>query len=493
MTTTGERAEAGAAARLAGLSSPRVFPRRLPTTRARQLRGRAQQIAWVTAKHFTPLAVRAARHKPVGDSAFARPLRLSFEELGTTFMKFGQLIGSAPGVFGDDVADEFRSCLDTGRPVPFEQVRQVIEDDLGMPLEEAFAHIDPEPIGRASIAVVHRARTHDGRDVAVKVLRPGIERRVAIDLDLLQPLLELVVRQTGDQAAGSLLSMFDGFRAQMGEELDLRNEARAMAHYRELLALVELPLVTVPEPHPDLSGSRVLTMQFLDGVPIDDLASISELGYDPRPVVQQVVQGFLLTAIRWGTFHGDVHAGNLLMLRDGRVGVIDWGIVGRLDPDTHRFFRRMIEGALGDEAAWPDITAHIERAYGPAIREGLGLEGEALVAFVRGMMEPVLTQPFGGVSLADLMLAPQQQVARVRGIEAHDRSVRTVVRRFREQRKLRAMVEEHGGNQSDFDRGTFLLTKQLMYFERYGKMYLADVGLFDDRLFFEKALADSPD
>src|SRR5687767_13085847 len=131
MTSMGDRTEAGASDsdRLAGLSSPRVFPRRLPATRTRQLRGRAQQIALVTAKHFAPLAYRAARHKPIGENAFARPLRLTFEELGTTFMKFGQLIGSAPGVFGEDVADEFRSCLDTGRAVPFDQVRLVIEDE----------------------------------------------------------------------------------------------------------------------------------------------------------------------------------------------------------------------------------------------------------------------------------------------------------------------------------------------------------------------------
>ncbi len=472
------------------VSTPRVHPRRLPATTGRQVRARAFQIARVAAKHFAPLAYRRARHLPVPDNAFARPLRLTFEELGTTFMKFGQLIGSAPGVFGDDVADEFRSCLDTGPAVAFEQVRHTIEDELGMALDDAYRRFDPEPIGRASIAVVHRAMTHDGRDVAVKVLRPGIEQRIAVDLDLLQPLLELIVRQTGDQAAGSLLQMFEGFRLQLGEELDLRNEARAMEHYRGLLELVELPLVTVPEPIMALSSGRVLTMEFLDGVPVDDLAAIGRYGYDPKPVVQQVVQGFLLTAIRWGNFHGDVHAGNLLMLRDGRIGVIDWGIVGRLDPETHRFFRRLIQAALGDHTAWADIATHIQKVYGPVIQEGLGLDDEQFVGFVQSMMEPVLTRPFGEVSLADLMNAPQDQVRKVRGIEAHDRSLTTILRRFREQRKLRGMLEAHGGTGTEFDRGTFLLTKQLMYFERYGKMFLSDVSLFHDREFFEKLLAE---
>ena len=140
-------------------------------------------------------------------------------------MKFGQIIASSPGMFGDDVADEFRACLDTGPPVPFPDVRQRVEEDLGLSLRDAFAEFEPEPIGTASIAVVHRARLLDGRTVAVKVLRPEIEHVVATDLDLMQPLLEILVRQTGDQMAGSTLQLLDGFRVQIGEEMDLRNEA----------------------------------------------------------------------------------------------------------------------------------------------------------------------------------------------------------------------------------------------------------------------------
>jgi ubiquinone biosynthesis protein len=150
-----------------------------------------------------------------------------------------------------------------------------------MPLDEAFWSFSETPIGRASISVVHKATTRDGRRVAVKVLRPGIEHQVARDLDLFQPLLELVAKQTGEYAAGQLLAMFQGFRVQIGEELDLRNEARAMAHYGRLLAQVELHRVTVPEVFTELSGPRVLTMEFFDGVPVDDLTTVAGYGYDP--------------------------------------------------------------------------------------------------------------------------------------------------------------------------------------------------------------------
>jgi len=467
---------------------PRVFPLELPRSPRSDLVRRAREIGLVSSRHFAPLAVRSAITRRIAPDAWARPLRRTFEDLGATFMKFGQLIGSAPGVFGDGVADEFRSCLDTGQPVPFDEVRRVVERDLGMPLDEAFWSFSETPIGRASISVVHKATTRDGRRVAVKVLRPGIEQQVAIDLDLFQPLLELIAKQTGEYAAGQLLAMFQGFRQQIGEELDLRNEARAMTHYGWLLEQVNLQRITVPEVFEELSGRRVLTMEFMDGVPVDDLTTVSSYGYDPAPVVQEVIKGFLLTAIRWGTFHGDVHAGNLLLLPDGRVGVIDWGIVGRLDPQTHQFFRLLIEAALGDESAWPDIARHAQRMYGPVLEQDLGMDHAQVEAFMRMAIEPVLTQPFGQVSLADLLTAPQQKVAEVRGAEAEQLTLRAVYRRFRDQRRIRAAAAAHGVWDSDFERSIFLLSKQLVYFERYGRIFLRDVGLFEDEEFFRAAL-----
>ena len=471
---------------------PRIYPRRLPDSNSRELVRRGRTIAKVVAIHFTPTALRQLRTIRQGAlpaAQLARPLRKSFQDLGGTFMKFGQIIASSPGMFGDEVADEFRACLDTGPPVPFPDVRQRVEEDLGLSLRDAFDEFEPQPIGTASIAVVHRARLLDGRTVAVKVLRPDIEHVVSTDLDLMQPLLEILVRQTGDQMAGSILQLLDGFRVQIGEEMDLRNEARSLVHFRRLQNEFGLTRMAVPEPHLDLSGRNVLTMEFFDGVPIDDLAKVADLGYDPTPLVQEVMRAFFLTTVRWGAFHGDVHAGNMMLLRDGRIGVIDWGIVGRLDPGTHRFFISLLAAAMGNEDAWPVVTKQITDVYGPAIGVAVGMSDDELTGFIRSIVEPALTRPFGEVSLAGIMQTIQLQMAKAEGIEAHRRSVRSIVRRLRTQRRVRRMADQSGGLMSDFDRGTFLLAKQLMYFERYGRMFVSEIPILHDRAFLEQLLA----
>jgi aarF domain-containing kinase len=201
------------------------------------------------------------------------------------------------------------------------------------------------------------------------------------------------------------------------------------------------------------------------------------------------MRAFFLTTVRWGAFHGDVHAGNMMLLRDGRIGVIDWGIVGRLDPSTHRFFISLLSAGLGNESAWPVVTKHITDVYGPAIGEAVGLSGDQLTQFFRSIVEPALTRPFGEVSLAGIMQTIQLQMAKAQGIEAHQRNIRAIVRRLRSQRRVRRMADEAGGLMSDFDRGTFLLAKQLMYFERYGRMFVSEVPILNDRAFLEQLLA----
>jgi predicted unusual protein kinase regulating ubiquinone biosynthesis (AarF/ABC1/UbiB family) len=474
----------------------RYHARRLPVPTRFELARRGAKIAGAFARRFARVGARQVRHLRQGVLAseeFARPLRLAFEDCGGTFIKFGQILASSPGLFGPEVADEFRSCLDTGPVVPFEEVRRRVEDDLGRTLEEAYASFETEPIGRASIAVVHRATLHDGRVVAVKVLRPDIEHLVATDLDLMEPTFDLLARQTGAQLAGAILSQLDGFRLQIGEELDLRNEARALTHFRALNERYGFEYISVPEPFPELSGMNVLTMEYLEGVAVDDFESLSTMGLDVAPLIDQLIRGFFLMTVKHRMFHGDIHAGNLLLCSDGTVGVLDFGIVGRLDDETHWFLVRMLAAVLGDEEAWEDVTSHLLATYGPAIGEASGMDEVQLKAFIRGMVEPMLLKPFGEVSIAEMMNATQVQVAEAHGVEFQSNSIRAMAKRLRLQRRIHRMATETGGLMSDFDRGYFLLGKQLMYFERYGKLFLADKPILSDPEFIASLLAEAGD
>ena len=433
---------------------------------------RLARLGAVAAREATPFAVRRGR-----EPDFAR-LSRRCQELGGTFVKLGQLVASAPGLVGEDVAAAFRPLLDGGAAVPFDQVRRIVEAELGEPLARQFTEFDEQPLAAASLAVVHRATLRGGREVAVKVLRPDVDSLVATDLALVHPLVSELAAVSGVRQAFIFEGLIEGLGEQLDEELDLRNEAGAMVQMRDLLTeMDDGDRIVVPEPLRRWSGRRVLTMDFLDGVPIDDEDGFDRLGVDARPLIEALVRTWFLGVIRDGTFHGDIHAGNLLLLRDGRAGVLDWGIVGRLSPETHFFFRRMLDGVLGDEAAWADVAASMIDRFVP---EGHPLAGtvsvDDVVPIVRERTHDFLMRPFGEVSLADVMEGPPLPTELV---EDEWPPVRVMAGRWAA-RRLRIPTKWTPPPVPDFDRGMFLLVKQLVYFERYGRRHLADRALFDD-------------
>jgi hypothetical protein len=454
----------------------RIEPLALPVPSRRLVGARVVQAFTSAARQ---LSRRPWRSSP--SARWAAVVRPVFDDLGGTFTKFGQLIASSPGLFGAEVAAEFRGCLDAGPPVPFDEIRAVVESELGGRIGDLFPTFDPKPVAAASLAAVHRAALPDGTPVAVKVLRPGIEQRIATDLAVIGPLFRFVGRQVAVGTAGALPGLVDGLAVQVAEELDLTNEARALSWAQEVIDLLGVTDIVVPQPVVERSSRRVLTMSFIEGVPIDDPAAIAALGVEPAALVRACVMVWFAGLLATGVFHGDIHAGNMFVTPGGRLAMLDWGIVGRLDPATAKFFRRCLEAVLGDEAAWSDVAAHVEHMYGSQVREPLGLSEEQWVAFVRLQVEPLFVTPFGQVDLRTMLMGEGTlDAARGGGPRPARRRGLGRWRHWRQERRRVLAVLDSEGFGGEFDRVTFLLGKQLVYFERYGKLFMPDTPLLYD-------------
>jgi hypothetical protein len=446
-----------------------------------------------SARHLAPLVPSYVR-RSLAPAELASALAASFQRLGATYVKFGQLIASAPGVVGDEFADGFRGLLDGAPPVPFHEVRAVIASELGRSADDLFARLEPTPLAAASMAVVHRAELHDGRAVAVKVLRPGIEQVLHDDLVILRSLAAELAATVQTLEARLAVDLVSGLREQLAQEVDFTLERAAMDEARRIVADLGEDVLVVPAPIPALCSRRVLTMELLDGVAIDDLAAIEERGHDVRPVVLALVRAWFASALRHGTFHGDVHAGNLMVLTDGRVGIVDWGIVGRLDDDARRLFRLLVAGSLGDESAWePAAGLMLGRMFTPAQLADLGITPADAVPLMKLRVGGMLSRPFEEVNLAEMLEGPPVPV------DLGERPPPAVVLRRLAARRLRWSRRANGTNGNGagaeppgiaFDRQMFLLTKQLAYFERYGKLYLGDLPLLHDPEVFRRFLED---
>ena len=346
---------------------------------------------------FTPLGARiATRLRRRGLPA--RPgqrLALALTELGPGFVKLGQVLSTRADIMGEAAAADLTDLQDHLAPFPFAQARATIEGELGKTLDELFIDIDEVPVAAASIAQVHFATTTDGREVAVKVLRPGVEAAFARDVDLLAWAARLIetfvpsLRRLKPNAVVATLAQTVRF------EMDLRLEAAAA---EELAAnFKDDREFRVPAVDWTRTARRVLATERVAGIPIDEREALIAAGHDPQEIVAKAARAFFRQVFRDGFFHADMHPGNMFVAADGTLLAVDFGIMGRIDRPTRIVLADMLAGFLNQDYR-KVAEVHFRAGFVPATQD-VGAFAQA----TRAIAQPILGLPLENISLAKLL------------------------------------------------------------------------------------------
>lgn len=290
---------------------------------------------------------RVALGECVANLPRPRRLRLVCEELGPTFVKLGQLLSTRPDLLPESYTTELAALRDDVRPFPAEQAEAILVEEYGRPLSACFASIDPLPIASASISQVHRAVLFDGRVVALKIRRPDIPKVVAADLDILKNLAQLADRHLPALAVYRPTTLVREFERTIRRELDFSIELRTIKRCQAQFArdsTVHVPFVVE-----ELSTSRVLAMEFIEGVRVDEVAAIRGLGLDPADVATSGARVLTRQIFQFGFFHADPHPGNLRVLPGGVIAPLDYGMFGQLDRRTRERIADLLQALMGQD------------------------------------------------------------------------------------------------------------------------------------------------
>lgn len=346
---------------------------------------RYSQIVKIIARHgLSAYFSNTAPVQPARFSKLAVSLRKTLQEAGGMFVKVGQLLSTRPDLLPAEVLQELSQLQDRVQPVSSTEIFQILAEELGPDFQNLFASLDPDPLASASIAQVYRAQLVSGEEVVVKVQRPGIQTLVERDMAILLRLAAILENRTAWGKHMQVTSLAHGFAESIQEELDFRVEIRNLQTVAD--AMQKTSEVAVPSVHTRLSTERVLVMEWLDGVNIrqaDQL--IDDLKLDRTTLARTLLECFLRQMLYNGVFHADPHPGNILILRTGKLGLVDLGSVGRLDPLQQSALRslllafqlknsHLLTQALLDLAEVPDNVDEdrLERALAQFLVQRLG-------------------------------------------------------------------------------------------------------------------------
>lgn len=333
---------------------------------------------------------------PIRESSIPKRLREAFAELGPSFIKMAQILSSRPDLITLRYAEELKKLQDEVPPFPTEEAKALIASELGKPLDEIFLSFTDEPIAAASIAQVHRARLRTGEDVVVKVQRPDIERMIETDIEIMYTIERLLEDYLPEMRNFNLRGIIDEFARTVRREMIFTEESRNCQRFGRMFE--GSPDVHVPKVFTEYVTEKVLVLERIEGVRIDDIDGIRAMGHDLKEVTKKTVDAYFRMVLVEGFFHADPHPGNIFVTESGRIGLLDFGIIGRVTEELKEnlartmisFFKKDYDGLIDEYMELGMLSAEMDA-------EGLRSE---LKADLLEILEPVY-----GISLKEFNLS----------------------------------------------------------------------------------------
>jgi len=330
-------------------------------------------------------------------------LRLAFEELGPTFIKFGQILSCRPDLLPPEFIRQMSKLQDSVPPFPYTEAKAVIEAELGRPLSRLFRSMDDEPVAAASLAQVYRARMETGEEVAVKVQRPGVEAFISADIRILYELATLAERHLSDLRYYEPTRIVDEFARTIYRELDFAREGRNIDRFRQYFA--DDLTVHIPKVYWDYTASKVLTTEYVEGIKISDVAQIDAAGLDRREIAVNGANLILKEIFQHRFFHADPHPGNIFVLENNVIAPVDFGMTGTIDEETADHMSALLSAIMAR-----DVNELIDTLFTVGITEG-PVDRKALKSELTDLLDR-----YYGVPLKDVNIktALEEQMAIIR-------------------------------------------------------------------------------